>query len=167
MTQQILEKSIQRPQQRVIAKAVTMAVPVIPEIIDTPQGPEQVIKQTVLERRVERDETGEKVIKHLGITDIDPCTGAAKQIAVGIEQLDPRFAKDEGREVISTTSKVSVTPTYTSVQKITSRAITQPLTEAADLTAADIAKMVDEEKEDVENTLKIFPPDLITQPGKI
>ncbi|KAJ8964862.1 hypothetical protein NQ314_004581 [Rhamnusium bicolor] len=163
----LLNKSALQPEKKVTAKSgrISGAIPQI--VIDTPGGPERVIQQAVLERRVERDEEGERIIKNLSIIDVDQRTGQPKKIEMGLQQMDPKFAKEEGREVIGIISKVSITPSYTTVSQECTRATTEPLPESADMTVAEIAKLVDEEKEDVENTLKMLPPDLELSTGKI
>ncbi|KAJ8977019.1 hypothetical protein NQ317_018744 [Molorchus minor] len=83
------------------------------------------------------------------------------------DTLNPKYARYGGKEVIEATSKVSATENYATVQQITSRAITTTVSEAADLTGADIAQLVEEEKEDVDNTLKMLPPRLNCQTRKI
>ncbi|KAJ8977020.1 hypothetical protein NQ317_018745 [Molorchus minor] len=86
-SQKIAEKQLRKPGKRVIAKAIVTRLPVDPGTIDTPEGPQPVVMQTTLEQRVERDETGEKVTKNLGITNVDVCTGVHKKISMGIQQM--------------------------------------------------------------------------------
>ncbi|KAG5890566.1 hypothetical protein JTB14_012694 [Gonioctena quinquepunctata] len=165
VNQQLLEKSFQQPGKKVSAKGkrVTTAEP---EVILTPAGSERVLQKAVFERRVERRREGEKIVKNLALTDFDESTGTASNVEVGLQQLDPQTAMAEGREVLAITSTMSVTPSYTMVDKKIIHSVTEPLDRGVSMEPAALAKLVEEEKEDVENTLKMIPPDLNLGAGK-
>ncbi|CAH1117416.1 unnamed protein product [Phaedon cochleariae] len=154
-----------KPEGKVSAKGKTISR-LRPPSIQTPMGPEPVLQKAVFEQRVERDTRGERIVENLVVADLDEATGQMQQIELGVQQLDPSHPMDEGREVVGVTSTVSVTASYTTVEKEALRTITQPLDTGAGLDPAMVAQLVEQEKEDVENTLKMIPPDLDLTPGR-
>ncbi|XP_018579108.1 proteoglycan 4-like isoform X2 [Anoplophora glabripennis] len=160
----LAEKSMARMGEKVTARAASMS-PCAPKYIDTPEGTEMVLKETVFKTRVERDEEGEKIVKNLQIMDAQT-GGMPKMIEMNLQQLDPRYALKEGKEVISIASKLSMSESYTTVTHDVSRAVTETVPEAAGMPTEEIAKLVEEENEDVDNTLKMLPPDLALSPGR-
>nr|CAH7720795.1 unnamed protein product [Callosobruchus chinensis] len=138
-----------------------------PEKIDTPAGREQVLQKAILEQRLERDETGEKMVKSLKVSDFNEQKGKMDMVEVNIQQLDPHYGRtDGGKDVIGVTSTVSITPSYKTYSKECVRVSTGPTEPEIDMTPEEVAQMVAEEKEDVENTLKMVPPELVLIPGK-
>ncbi|KAJ8920123.1 hypothetical protein NQ315_011780 [Exocentrus adspersus] len=160
----LLEKSQANEGAKVTAKAASKS-PARVQYVETPQGREPILKQTVLEKRVERDEEGEKIVKNLQILDAET-PGQPNIIDMNLQQLDPSYALPQGKEVISIKSTVSVSESRATITKEVSRATTSPVPQAASLPPQEVAKLVEEENEDVENTLKMLPPDLALSPGR-
>lgn len=86
MAEKLSEKIIEQPEKKVIAKGKKVTKICEPEMIDTPAGPEQVLQKARLERRVERDETGEKIVKNVAISDLHESGYIVKNV-LGIQQL--------------------------------------------------------------------------------
>lgn len=76
----------EHPEGKVIAKATKQATICPAEIIETPVGPEEIVQKAVLEKRVERDGTGERIIKNLEISERDD-SGSLRTHAMCIQQL--------------------------------------------------------------------------------
>ncbi|XP_030749857.1 uncharacterized protein LOC115877717 [Sitophilus oryzae] len=129
------------------------------QMIVTPAGLEPVLQQTYTEQRIERDEMAEKVIKNLAVAEMDECSGKGVRVIISEQQLDPGFGlSHEGKDIVTVKETISVTPSYTSTAKdVTHEAIRPKI----DVDPYEVARLVEEESEDVENTLKIAPPDLM------
>ncbi|VEN58704.1 unnamed protein product [Callosobruchus maculatus] len=166
LAQELCNQSQLHPGEKVTAKDRKTAT-TCPEKIDTPAGREQVLQKAVLEERLERDETGEKMVKSLKVSDFNEQKGKMDMVEVNIQQLDPHYARtDGGKDVIGVTSTVSITPSYKTYSKECVRVSTGPTEPEIDMSPEEVAQMVAEEKEDVENTLKMVPPELVLIPGK-
>ncbi|XP_074039680.1 uncharacterized protein [Leptinotarsa decemlineata] len=165
VNQSLYRKSSDKQKKKVSAKGkrVTTAEP---EVVETPAGRQPVLQKGVFERRMERGAEGEKLVKNLALTEFDESLGETGMVEVAVQQLDPQLPMKEGKEVIGVTSTVTVTPSYTTISREVLRTITEPLDHGITMKPADVAQLVREEKEDVENTLKMIPPDLNLSPGK-
>ncbi|XP_072384006.1 uncharacterized protein [Diabrotica undecimpunctata] len=163
MREGLFRKSILKPLSKVSAKA-KQNVKAPPETIETPAGIEPVLQKAVLEKRIEREKQGETYTKNVTISNLNK-RNEMEVVEMGVQQMDPKFAKMDGKEIIGVTSTISVTPSYTTVAKDYIRALTE---EKADLglTPEEVSRLVEEETEDVENTLKMIPPDLVLSPGR-
>ncbi|CAH2008339.1 unnamed protein product [Acanthoscelides obtectus] len=164
--EQLCQQSILNPGKKVTVKNQKKAT-ICPERIDTPAGREQVLQKAVLEQRLERDEVGEKMVKSLKVSDLNKQKGKVNMMEVNIQQLDPNYARiDGGKDVIGVTSTVSVTPSYKTYSRECVRVSTEPTEPEIEMSLEEVAQMVAEEKEDVENTLKMVPPELVLIPGR-
>ncbi|XP_057671726.1 uncharacterized protein LOC130903561 [Diorhabda carinulata] len=159
----LLNKSLAKPRVKVTAKAkqITQAPA---ESMETPKGIEPVLQKAVFEKRIERDERGESLIKNLKLSKLND-QNEMDQVEMGIQQLDPNFPSMKSREIVGVTSTISVTPSYATVSRDYVRALTEEK-EDIGMSPEEVAKLVEEEKEDVDNTLKMIPPDLMLSPGK-
>nr|CAH7725451.1 unnamed protein product [Callosobruchus chinensis] len=166
LAEELCNQSQVHPGEKVTVKDRKTAT-TCPEKIDTPAGREQVLQKAILEQRLERDETGEKMVKSLKVSDFNEQKGKMDMVEVNIQQLDPHYGRtDGGKDVIGVTSTVSITPSYKTYSKECVRVSTGPTEPEIDMTPEEVAQMVAEEKEDVENTLKMVPPELVLIPGK-
>lgn len=80
-----MRRARQQPDSRVDAKATGFSTVPAPTIM-TPEGPQQVIQQSVLERTVERTEDAERIAKHLTLIDVNERTGVGKQVELDQQQ---------------------------------------------------------------------------------
>lgn len=113
----VAKESAAHPEGKVVAKGKKHTKICHPEVIETPAGPEQVLQKAVLEKRIERDEAGERIVKNLAVSEVNE-RGIMHKRTLGIQQFDPQYPKpDGGREVIGVKSVVSVTPSYKTVSK--------------------------------------------------
>ncbi|CAH1112264.1 unnamed protein product [Psylliodes chrysocephalus] len=161
----LLNESTVQPGKKVRAKAKT-EYQVPKKLIATPAGREPILQQTVLEKRVERDDEGETVIKNVTISNLNESTGMMENVEMGIQEFDPQYRTTDSKELIGTTSTVSITPEFTTVTKDYQRATTTPIAPDIGISPHELSRLVEEEKEDVNNTLSMMPPDLLLEPGK-
>lgn len=75
-----------QPDQKIVAKGKKLTKVCIPETIETPAGPEPVVQKAVLEKKIVRDEAGERIVKNLAVSDVDE-RGVTRKTALGIQQL--------------------------------------------------------------------------------
>ncbi|XP_028132975.1 uncharacterized protein LOC114328344 [Diabrotica virgifera virgifera] len=159
----LFRKSILKPLSKVSAKG-KQSVKAPPETIETPAGVEPVLQKAVFEKRIEREKQGETFTKNVTISNLNE-RNEMDVVEMGVQQMDPKFAKMDGKEIIGVTSTISVTPSYTTVAKDYIRALTEEKGDLG-LTPEEVSRLVEEETEDVENTLKMIPPDLVLSPGR-
>lgn len=82
----LADKRLLRQGEKVTARAATVSPAIEPEYVDTPEGREQVLMQTFLEKKVERDQEGEKITKNMQIMDTDK-NGIPNVIDMNLQQL--------------------------------------------------------------------------------
>ncbi|XP_074039681.1 uncharacterized protein [Leptinotarsa decemlineata] len=162
--QSLLDQSIIKPGENVSAKGKKISK-LRPLSFKTPAGNEKVLQKAVSEKRVERDSEGERIVKNVEFSDLNEVTGQMEQVEIGIQQLNPEFKMTEGKDVVGVTSTVVVTPSYTTISKEILRTVTEPLDSGAAMNPALVAQLIEEEKEDVDNTLKMIQPDMVLSPG--
>ncbi|XP_050300647.1 uncharacterized protein LOC126739149 [Anthonomus grandis grandis] len=162
--QELLNRSMLDPEDQVYAKAHNVQHICQPRMIDTPAGKEPVIQETYTEKIVERDEYSEKIIKNLVVSDTDD-EGKVTRITISEQQLDPDYnLPSEGKDIVTVKETISLTPSYkTSAKDVRHETITPKI----DIDPNELARLVEEEIEDVENTLKMVPPDLSLQEDRV
>ncbi|CAG9772247.1 unnamed protein product [Ceutorhynchus assimilis] len=157
----LLQKSMYQREEKLYAQARHVEQMHRPHQIKTPAGMEPIIQQTYSEKWVERDDVAERVVKSLSVTDVDEGSGRGTRITISEQQLDPDYGlSSDGRDVISLKETVSVTPSYTTTVKRVVHEVTSPKIQ---MDPAELSQLVEEEILDIENTLKIVPPDLVLQ----
>ncbi|KAH1005463.1 hypothetical protein HUJ04_006444, partial [Dendroctonus ponderosae] len=157
---QLLERSIANRGQKVFAQSSHRQKVQGQNAVKTPAGMERLLQQTYSEKRVERDDVAERVVKNFAITDMDDKAGGTR-VTISEQQLDPDYGlSSEGKDVVTVKETVSVTPSYTSTAREVVHEVIKPRVQ---ISPSELANMVEEETQDVENTLKMVPPDLTFQ----
>ncbi|KAF7264125.1 hypothetical protein GWI33_000606 [Rhynchophorus ferrugineus] len=158
VTQELFSKSMLDQHEKVYCRGHHISE-IKQQMITTPAGLEPVIQQAYTERKLERDMGGEKLVKNLSVVEMDECSGKGIKVIISEQQLDPDFGlSSEGTDTVTVRETISVTPSYTSTARDVTHEVTKPKLE---IDPAEVARLVQEENEDVENTLKIAPPDLV------
>ncbi|KAG5890568.1 hypothetical protein JTB14_012696 [Gonioctena quinquepunctata] len=160
----LLNQSIRKPGEKVIAKGKFVSK-LRPISFKTPAGVETVMQKAVLAKKVERDGEGERVVKNFAIADFNEQTGQMENVEIDVQELNPDFKLSKGKDVIGVTSTVIVTPAYTTLSKDILRTGTQPLNDGWMIDPVHISQLVEDEKEDVESTLRMIQPDMVLSPG--
>lgn len=75
-----------KPKEKSVARATGMSSVAAP-VMETPQGPQQVLQQAFLERKVQRDEEAEQISKHLTLIDVNERTGRGRQLELDEQQM--------------------------------------------------------------------------------
>ncbi|XP_066149468.1 uncharacterized protein [Euwallacea fornicatus] len=111
----------------------------------TSSGMEPLLQQTFSGTRVKRDEVTKKVVKNLAVDKMNEKEKKGAKVIISMQQLNPDY------------ETLSVTPSYLSSPKDVVHEEARP---KLHMEYHELAKMVKEESQDVENILKIVPPDL-------
>lgn len=85
--EKLLNESSSQPDSKVQAKGRMRTQICQPEVIDTPDGPQQVLQKAVVEERVERTEQGERVVKNVAISDFDEENKIVETVQFGVQRL--------------------------------------------------------------------------------
>ncbi|XP_060527603.1 uncharacterized protein LOC132702821 isoform X2 [Cylas formicarius] len=134
------------------------------QTIRTPSGLEPILQQTYTEKRVDKQRDAEKIVRNISVVEIDETTGQAVRVTMSAQQIDPDYGlPSQGRDVTSVKETIAVTPSYTTTARDVTREVTR-LT--VDLDPVELERLVEEETEDVDNTLKMAPPELPLSPEK-
>ncbi|KAK9889540.1 hypothetical protein WA026_006895 [Henosepilachna vigintioctopunctata] len=139
------------------------AVPPLEKIM-TPAGPQQVIQKVITEKRVERSKCGEVVSRNIKTIELNQATGETIQVEEETQQLNPHFKANEGpvKETVTIVSERDITEAFESRIENVVRETTK-LDAGLGMDLQQVSQLVEEEKEDVENALRINPPELVTQ----
>ncbi|KAL3268829.1 hypothetical protein HHI36_007922 [Cryptolaemus montrouzieri] len=134
------------------------------EKIMTPAGPQQVIQKVITEKRVERSKQGEVVSRNIKTIETDPQTGETTQVEEEVQKLNPDFAIPTGpiKEIVTIVNEMDITNQYEATTENVVRETTK-LDPGLGMDPQQVSKLVDEENEDVQNALKINPPELVNQ----
>lgn len=162
VAQSIRSASAKAPRgSKVVARGAKVTVlPSLPKI-ETPKGKEQVVQQIISEKRIERTRRGELISRNLTATELQD-KGKAVQIEMETQQLNPDVAPPQGavKEIVTFVSEVNVTESHTTRKDDVIHEVTK-LDPNIGIDPIQVSQLVEEEKEDVQNTLRISPPDLI------
>ncbi|RZC34903.1 uncharacterized protein BDFB_005477 [Asbolus verrucosus] len=138
---------------------------IAPPRAKTKRGVERVLQQMTMETTVQRSPRAEYIAKTLTGIDVDP-HGRAVQLELTSQQIDPAHATESlgVNATVSVTSSVSVTSGGKQFKKsIKKKTVRDPkLTKKPNINPAHVNRLVKEEAEDVENTLRMVPPDLVS-----
>ncbi|KAL1514309.1 hypothetical protein ABEB36_003586 [Hypothenemus hampei] len=157
---QLMEKSMAYPNEKGYSR-FGFVKKVEQQTMQTPTGLEPILQQTYMEKRVERDSVAEKVVKNFSVTELNDNSGRATRVTISEQQFDPDYGlSSEGKDITTVKETISVTPSYTSTAR---DVIHETFIPKIDINPMELAKMVEDETQDVENTLKMVPPDLTLQ----
>ncbi|EFA10360.1 uncharacterized protein LOC662593 [Tribolium castaneum] len=161
---QTLAKSVADPGKKVRTVSASHSQ-IKPPKVQTKRGEECVVQQMSLETTVQRCPRAEYIGKTMRGVDVAP-SGVARQLELTSQQIDPtRGTESAGvNETVSVTSTLSITSGGKQLKKTYKKqtAIASKLAKKPNLNPHHINRLVKEETEDVENTLKMVPPSLVS-----
>ncbi|KAJ3643683.1 hypothetical protein Zmor_026380 [Zophobas morio] len=161
---QALAKSVRKPGQKVRSVGASLT-DVKDPMIKTNRGKECVLQQMKMETTVQRTPKAEYITKSMTGIDVGP-SGVGKQLQITTHQIDPAHGTESAgvNETISATSSLSITSGGRKLQKGFKRKtlISEKLASKPNMNPHHINRLIKEETEDVETTLKMVPPDLAT-----
>ncbi|XP_044272013.1 uncharacterized protein LOC123015959 [Tribolium madens] len=161
---QTLAKSVADPGRKVRSVAASHSQ-IKPPKVQTKRGEECVAQQMTLETTVQRCPRAEYIGKTMRGVDVAP-TGVARQLEITSQQIDPTHATESAgiNETVSVTSTLSITSGGKQLKKTYKKqtAIAPKLAKKPNLNPHHVNRLVKEETEDVENTLKMVPPNLVS-----
>ncbi|XP_045475638.1 MAGE-like protein 2 isoform X2 [Harmonia axyridis] len=162
---QVKGTAAKAPQGSRVTAAASKKTTVPPmEQIMTPDGPQQVLQKIITEKRVERSKQGEIVSRNIKTIETDPTTGVTTQVEEEVQKLNPDFPVPKGpvKEIVTVVSEKDITASYEATTENVIRETTK-LDAGLGMDPLQVSQLVEEEKEDVENALRINPPELVNQ----